>query len=332
MKKESRIFVSGHRGLAGSAILRCLEGQGYTSLITRTRQQLDLTNKERVFDFFLNERPEYVFLAAARVGGLNDSILHPVEFISENLAIQWNVIEASFHSRVKRLLFLGSSCIYSNDSPRPLKEASFNSGRLEPTNRAHSTAKIAGIEHCWAYNRQYNTQYLCALSANLYGPNDNYDLESGHALAALIRKMHEAKEYDKPSISLWGSGKAKREFLYSADLAEACCHLIALPDEAVTPVFCQDDIPPVVNISSGKEISIYELALLIQRIVGYEGEIIWDHSKPGGVLSKIMDVSLIGRLGWRAQEELASGIEKTYHHYLTYEREQKWSKKHSLPV
>ncbi|AAO90232.1 GDP-L-fucose synthase family protein [Coxiella burnetii] len=321
MQKDAPIFVTGHRGLAGSAILRRLKKQGYSSLITRTHQELDLTNKEKVFEFFANNCPEYVFLAAARVGGINDSNLHPVDFIRDNLAIQWNVIEASFRYKVKRLLFLGSSCIYSNDAPRPLKEIYFNSGKLEPTNRAYSTAKIAGIEHCWAYNRQYKTQYLCAMPTNLFGPNDNYDLENGHVVASLISKIHQAKEQKKPNFVLWGSGKAKREFLYSDDLAEACCHLMNLPDDIVKSVFGQDDQPPIVNIGSGKEISIYELALLIQDIIGYQGDIIWDHSKPDGALTKVMDVSLMQYLGWSAREGLVSGIKKTYQYYLSYERQ-----------
>lgn len=321
MNKDSRILITGHRGLAGSAILRCLEKQGYKSLITRTRQELDLKNKEEVFQFFASQCPEYVFLAAARVGGIYDSIRHPVDFISDNLAIQWNVIEASFHYKVKRLLFLGSSCIYSNDSPRPLKEIYFNSGRLEPTNRAYSTAKITGIEHCWAYNRQYNTQYICAMPTNLFGPHDNYDLNNGHVLASLIRKIHEAKEQRKPNFVLWGSGNARREFLYSDDLGRACCHLMSLPDDIIQSVFGQDDIPPIVNIGSGKEISIYELALLIRLVIGYEGDIIWDRTKPDGALSKVMDVSLMRQLGWEAQENFTSCIKKTYQYYLAHERE-----------
>ncbi len=319
MDKQARIFVSGHRGLAGSAILRCLESQGYKSLITRTHGELDLTDREKVFDFFASQRPEYVFLAAARVGGIYDSIMHPVDLISDNLAIQWNVIEASFRFKVKRLLFLGSSCIYSNDSPRPLKEVYFNSGKLEPTNRAYSTAKITGIEHCWAYNRQYKTQFLSAMPANLFGPYDNYDLDNGHVLASLIRKVHEAKEQNRPNFVLWGSGRARREFLYSDDLGRACCHLMNLPDDVVQSVFGQDDVPPIVNIGSGKEISIYELALIIRRVVGYEGDIVWDHTRPDGAISKIMDVSLMQRLGWEAQENFVDCISKTYQFYLEHE-------------
>lgn len=320
MEKDARIYVAGHKGLAGSAIMNQLRLLGYENLIVRRHDELDLTDTRRVFKFFQESQPEYVFIAAARVGGIYDSSMHPVDFIRDNLSIQWNIIEASFRVKVRRLLFLGSSCIYSNDCPRPIKEEYFNSGRLEPTNRAYSAAKIAGIQHCWAYNCQYGTEYICAMPTNLFGPNDKYDLQNGHVLASLIRKFHEAKEQNLPGVSIWGTGKARREFLSSDDFARACCHLMNLSKEIVQGEFCSQDRPPIVNIGTGKEIAIWDLALLIKQVVGYKGGISCDVSKPDGTLSKKLDISLISKLGWEPQVGLVDGIENAYQSFLDKKR------------
>ncbi len=316
MNKNSKIFVAGHRGLVGSALVRYLTAHQYHTILTQSHAELDLMNQDAVFSFFAQNQPEYVFLAAARVGGIYDNNMFPVEFIRNNLAIQWNVIEACFRFKVKRLLFLGSSCIYPIDCPRPIKESSFCSGYLEPTNQAYAIAKIAGIEHCWSYNRQYQTQFLCAMPTNLYGPNDNYDLEKSHVLPALIRKIHEAKCNAAPSVLLWGSGRPCREFLYVDDLAEACCYVMTLSDALVKHYFSSLERAPIINIGSGKEISIYELAQLISGIVGYTGELILDCSKPDGVMSKVMDVSLINELGWHSKTSLETGIKQAYQSFL----------------
>ncbi len=322
MNKEAKIYIAGHRGLAGSAILRHLTASGYENHITRTHAELELMDKSAVFDFFSAERPDYVFLAAARVGGIHDNNTHPVEFIRDNLAIQWNVIEACYQYKVKRLLFLGSSCIYPIDCPRPIKETSFCSGRLEPTNQAYAMAKIAGIEHCWSYNRQYKTQFLCVMPTNLYGLNDNYDLEKSHVLAALIRKLHEAKQTGQERVLLWGTGKPRREFLHSSDLAEACCRIMSLSYETVSEYFSDRSRPPIINVGSGKEISIFDLAQLIKQVVGYEGQIEWDATKPDGVASKVMDVSLINELGWKSRILLEQGIRSAYQSYLVTDDQQ----------
>lgn len=317
MNRDSKIFIAGHRGLVGSSLVRYLERHDFHNLLLRTRSQLDLTEKQSVFAFFREHRPEYVFLAAAKVGGIYANMTYPVEFIRDNLAIQWNVIEACHEFKVKRLLFLGSSCIYPVDCPRPISEESFCSGRLEPTNQAYAIAKIAGIEQCWSHNRQNGAQFLCAMPTNMYGPNDNYDFQNSHVLPALIRKMHEAKIEGSEQVLLWGSGSPRREFLYSDDLAEACCHIMNLPNEIVVNYFSDHSRPPIINVGTGKEVSILELAHLIKDIVGYEGALQWDTTKPDGVLSKVMDVNLINELGWSSSTPIKQGIAQAYESFLS---------------
>lgn len=316
MNKESKIYISGHTGLVGSAILRYLQKHKYTNIVISSRKELDLMNKEAVFSFFERMRPEYVVLAAARVGGIFDNKTYPVEFIRDNLAIQWNVIEACFKHQVKRLLFLGSSCIYPVDCPRPIKETDFLSGRLEPTNQAYAVAKIAGIEQCWSYNRQFGSRFLCAMPTNLYGPNDNYDLTKSHVLAALIRKIHVAKAQNLKSLLLWGSGEPNREFLHVDDLAVACCHILNLNDNETDKLLSRGDHPPIINVGSGEELSIKALAQMIKEIIGFKGLIQWDTTKPDGVKSKMMDVSLMRQLGWESCISLQEGIQKTYQSFL----------------
>jgi GDP-L-fucose synthase len=316
MKNDSRIFVAGHNGLVGSSIYRHLTDSGYSDILVRNRAELNLEERESVFEFFAAHKPEFVFVAAAKVGGIYANNTYPVEFIRNNIAIQWNIIEACHKFNVQRLIFLGSSCIYPVDCPRPIKETYFCSGSLEPTNRAYAIAKISGIEHCWSYNRQMNTQYLCLMPTNMYGPNDNYHLENSHVLPAMIRKMHDAKQQGLGEMQLWGSGKPKREFLYSDDLASACCHFMNLPSDTVTEYFCNDERPPIINVGTGKEISIFDLAYMIKDIIGYEGKIAWDASKPDGVLSKVMDVTLGEELGWKAQVSLRDGIGRAYKSFL----------------
>src|SRR6266481_1277974 len=305
MDKNAKIYIAGHRGLVGSALMRNLEVKGYTNLITRTREELDLTEQTAVNDFFARERPEYVFLAAAKVGGIHANNIYPAEFIRDNLAIQTNVIHAAYKNNVKRLLFLGSNCIYPRDCPQPIREEYLLTGPLESTNRPYALAKIAGIEMCWSYNRQYGTRYLAAMPINLYGPGDNYDLNNSHVLPALIRKFHEAKVNHQPTVSVWGSGTPKREFLHSDDMADACVYLMDLPDDQFNRLVGSDESasgqfePPLVNVGVGTDISIKELAELVGRIIGYEGEIVFDASKPDGTMRKVLDVSKIKGLGWK---------------------------------
>jgi GDP-L-fucose synthase len=315
MDKSAKIYVAGHRGLVGSALMRNLQAAGYSNLLTRTHAELDLTQQEAVSDFFAAEKPEYVFLAAAKVGGIYANNTFPAEFMRDNLAIQTNVIHASYQHGVKRLLFLGSSCIYPKFAPQPMKEEHLLTGELEPTNRPYALAKIAGIEQCWSYNRQYGTQFLAVMPTNLYGPADNYDLNNSHVLPALIRKFHEAKQANSPTVSVWGSGTPRRELMYSDDMADACVYLINLPDDQYQPLLAadrNDGLPPVINIGVGDDITIIDLARLVQLIVGYEGEIELDASKPDGTPRKLMDVSRLASLGWRAKTSLADGIKLAY--------------------
>lgn len=315
MDKNAKIYVAGHRGLVGSALMRQLALQGYSNIVTRTHLELDLTNQQSVADFFATEKPEYVFLAAAKVGGIHANNTYPAEFIQENLAIQNNVIHQSYVAGVKRLLFLGSSCIYPRDCPQPIKEEYLLTGPLESTNRPYALAKIAGIELCWSYNRQYGTQYLAVMPTNLYGVGDNYHPENSHVIPALIRKFHEAKVNNQATVSVWGTGTPKREFLYSDDMAEACLFILNLPSEEFKPLLASDrndGLPPLLNLGSGKDLSIAELANLVKEVVDFKGGIIFDTSKPNGTLQKVMNVSLLDTLGWQYTVGLREGLALAY--------------------
>lgn len=311
MNKNSKIYVAGHRGLVGSALMRQLRARGYRHLVTRTHAELDLTNQPAVQAFFSRQKPEYVLLAAAKVGGIQANTTYPAEFIQQNLAIQTNVIHEAWRNKVQRLLFLGSSCIYPKNCPQPIREEYLLTGELEPTNRPYALAKIAGIEMCWSYNRQYGTRYIAAMPTNLYGPNDNYDLDDSHVLPALIRKMHEAKTNNAREVVVWGTGTPKREFLYSDDMADACLYLMEQQDGRLQSLF-NDAQPPLVNVGCGEDISIKELAELVKDIVGFSGSFTFDTSKPDGTTRKLMDVSKIRGLGWQADTSLRQGVKLTY--------------------
>ncbi len=314
MRPESKIFVAGHRGLVGSALIRCLKKKGYNNIVTRRHSDLDLTSQEAVRDFFSCQRPEYVFLAAAKVGGIHANNTYPAEFIHQNLIIQDNVIHQSWSSGVKRLLFLGSSCIYPRDCPQPMKEEYLLTGSLELTNRPYAVAKIAGIESCWAYNRQYGSHFLSVMPTNLYGPGDNYDLKNSHVLPALIRKMHEAKVQGDSKVVAWGTGSPYREFLYSDDMADACVFLMKLPDSELSEVL-SSAYPPLINIGCGTDLTIRDLVALVQEIVGFTGVVEWDNSKPDGTPRKLLDVTRLRSLGWNPRTELAEGVRAAYADY-----------------
>ncbi len=311
MEKTSRIYVAGHRGLVGSAICRGLARQGYNDLVLRTHSELDLTEAGAVRAFFESERPEYVFLAAAKVGGILANDTYPADFIRENLSIQTNVIDASYRCSVKRLLFLGSSCIYPKLCPQPMREEHLMTGPLEPTNRPYALAKIAGIEMCWAYNRQYGTKYLAAMPTNLYGPGDNFDLKNSHVLPALMRKVVEARARGEKTITVWGTGTPRRELLYSEDLGEACIFLLNLADDVYGKLLNEDEAP-LVNIGTGEDLTIRELAELVCRVLEYRGTLDFDTSRPDGTARKLMDGSRIHGLGWHATTSLEEGIRLTY--------------------
>ena len=311
MNKDSRIYIAGHRGLVGSAILQRLQNAGYTRLLTRTHAELDLTDAVAVERFFQEEKPERVVLAAARVGGILANIRHPADFIRENLFIQNNVIEQSRLAGVERLLFLGSSCIYPKLCPQPIREDYLLTGELEPTNRPYALAKIAGIEMCWSYNRQYGTKYLAAMPTNLYGPGDNFDPTTSHVLPAMMLKVSEAIANGRDSIELWGTGTPRRELMYSEDLAQACLHLMELP-EARLDEFLEGDHPPLINIGTGEDVTIRELAELVSRELGFSGTLVFDTTKPDGTPRKLLDVTRINALGWKATTGLIEGIRKTY--------------------
>lgn len=317
MKFDARIYIAGHRGLVGSAIMRRLQKAGYTNLVTRTHAELDLTDQPAVRDFFEQEKPEYVFLAAAKVGGILANDTYPAEFIHENLAIQTSVIQESYRAGVKRLLFLGSSCIYPRDCPQPIKEEYLLTGPLESTNRAYAVAKIAGIEMCWSYNRQYGTRFLAAMPTNLYGPGDNYDLETSHVLPALIRKMHEAKARGDREVVVWGSGTPRREFLYSDDMADACLFLMNLSEKTFASITTHPASPPLINLGVGTDLTIRELAELIARIVGFDGSLRQDASKPDGTPRKLLDVGRLSALGWHPVVSLEAGVALAYDDFLT---------------
>jgi len=304
MPKDSRIYIAGHRGLVGSAILRKLKDSGYVNLICKTHRELDLTRQERVEAFFDRERPEYVFLAAAKVGGIGANSAYPAEFIYQNLAIQTNIIHASHRFEVEKLLFLGSSCIYPRDCPQPMKEEYLLSGYLEATNAPYAIAKIAGIEMCRSYNRQYGVRFISVMPTNLYGPNDNFDLETSHVLPALIRKFHEAKVDGRKAVEIWGTGTPRREFLHVDDLADACVFLMDTYDGS-----------EIVNIGVGRDLTIRELAEMIAEIVHFEGDLRFDAGKPDGTPVKRLDVSRLRALGWEAKIPLRQGLEETYGWY-----------------
>lgn len=311
MNKDSRIFIAGHRGLVGSAIHRELERLGYTRIITRPRAELDLLNTTAVNDFFAEEKPEYVFLAAAKVGGILANNTYPADFIRDNLILQSNIIDASYRNGVKRLLFLGSSCIYPKMAPQPMPESCLLTGPLEPTNRPYALAKIAGIEMCWSYNRQYGTHYLAAMPTNLYGPGDNYDLANSHVLPALIRKTAEAIRTKAPAVTVWGSGTPRRELLYSDDLAQACVFLMNLDEERYNTLL-SDVEPPLINIGTGEDVTIRQLAETVAKVLGFEGALEFDATKPDGTPRKLMDVSRLHSLGWHHTTGLEEGIRRTW--------------------
>jgi len=317
MDKEARIYVAGHRGLVGSALLRRLAARGYGNFLTRSHTELDLIEQRAVEDFFRDNRPDYVFLAAARVGGIYANNSYPAEFIRENLAVQNNVLEAAHQYGARRLLFLGSSCIYPRDCPQPIKEAYLMSGPLEPTNSAYAVAKIAGIESCRAYNRQYGSRFLAVMPTNLYGPGDNYDLQNSHVLPALIRKMHEAKTRGEDEVAIWGTGEPRREFLYSDDMAEACCFLMDLPDPRFDALLGDPTTPALINIGSGADLRIAELARLVADVVGFGGRLRQDASKPDGTPRKLLDVSRLKALGWVPTKGMEEGIKAAYQDFLS---------------
>lgn len=311
MDQNSRIYVAGHRGLVGSAICRKLQDLGFTNLLVRTHAELDLGNARATADFFESEKPEYVFLAAAKVGGILANDTYPADFIYKNLSIQTNVIDASYRAGVRRLIFLGSSCIYPKLCPQPIKEEYLLTGPLEMTNRAYAIAKIAGIEMCWAYNRQFGTQYLSVMPTNIYGPEDNYDANTSHMLPALIRRVAEAKSEGRRQLIVWGSGTPRRELLYSDDLADACVFLANLPEGEYGKLL-SDAAAPLINVGTNTDLTIREIAELVCRVLEYDGEIILDPSKPDGTPRKLLDSSRLNALGWQAHTSLEHGIQMAY--------------------
>ena len=315
MDLNAKIYVAGHRGLVGSALMRQLITLGYNNLITRSHAELDLTDLTSVREFFARERPAYVFLAAAKVGGIVANSTYPAEFIYSNLAIQNNVIHSAWEFGLERMLFLGSSCIYPRDCPQPIKEEYLLTGPLEPTNRPYALAKIAGVEMCNAYNRQYGTKFLAAMPTNLYGPNDSYDLQNSHVLPALIRKMHEAKVRTDKEVAVWGTGAPCREFLYSDDLADACVFLMNLPEAEFTSLLSSDSFP-IVNIGYGEDVTIRELAEAIKDTVKFNGVLRFDPSKPDGTPRKLLNIERLIRLGWKAKTTLREGLQLAYADYL----------------
>lgn len=316
MTKTSKIYVAGHRGLVGSAILKNLTSKGFSNIVTRTHAELDLTNQQAVAEFFAQEKPEYVFLAAAKVGGIVANNTYRADFIYENLAIQNNVIHQSYVHGVKKLLFLGSTCIYPKNAPQPMKEEYLLTSELEYTNEPYAIAKISGIKMCESYNLQYSTNFISVMPTNLYGPNDNFDLETSHVLPALMRKIHEAKLRGDKEVEIWGSGKPRREFLYSEDMADACVFVMENVDFKDLIEDKKEIRNTHLNIGTGEDISIRELAELIQHIVGYEGALIYNTSKPDGTMIKLTNPSKLHALGWKHQVELEEGIRKVYSWFL----------------
>lgn len=305
MEKSAKIYVAGHRGMVGSAIVRCLQAQGYENIVTRTSKELDLRRQDQVEKFFAEEKPDYVFLAAAKVGGIMANSKHPADFMYDNMILEMNVIKAAYDNQVKKLMFLGSSCIYPRMAPQPMPESCLLTSALEQTNEAYALAKISGLKYCEYLNRQYNTDYISVMPTNLYGPNDNYHPEHSHVLPALIRRFHEAKEAGLSSVTIWGTGTPLREFLYVDDLADACVYLMNTYSGNET-----------VNLGTGKELTIKELAETVKRVVGYEGTIEFDTSKPDGTPRKLLDVSKLEKLGWKYKTELEDGIRLAYDDFL----------------
>lgn len=309
MVPGAKIYIAGHKGLVGSAILRKLKSLGYSNFVYKTKDELDLERQIEVEDFFKREKPEYVFLAAALVGGIYANNIYPADFIYDNLIIQTNVIQSAYKNQVKKLLFLGSSCIYPKHTSQPIKEEHLLDGKLEPTNEPYAVAKIAGIKLCQSYNRQYNTNYISVMPTNLYGENDNFDLQNSHVLPAMIRKFHDAKISRSPAVTIWGTGKPRREFMHVDDLADACVFLMKNYNSG-----------EIINIGTGEDVSILEAASLIKRTVKYDGKIVFDGSKPDGSPRKLLDVSKINKLGWKAKIKLEDGIRMTYEWYCRNEK------------
>lgn len=326
MNLNSKIYIAGHQGLVGSALVRQLKLRGYKNLVVRNHKELDLINQQSVIDFFQEEKPEYIILAAAKVGGIYSNNTYPADFIFSNLAIQTNIIHQSFLFGVKRLLFLGSSCIYPRDCPQPIKEEYLLTGVLEKTNQPYAIAKIAGIEMCRSYNRQYGTNNLAVMPTNLFGPNDTYHAENSHVIPAMINKFTKAKDKKDSTVTLWGTGKPRREFLYVDDMAEACILLMNLEDKIFKSLLSYDDeinISSFINIGSGKDLSISELAELVRETVGFKGKIIFDASKPDGTMRKLLDSSRLNKLGWRPALDLKSGLQKTYEDFISMHNQSK---------
>ena len=311
MALDAKIYVAGHRGMVGGAIVRQLKSLGYHNIITRSHSELDLVNQADVTSFFEAEKPQFVFLAAAKVGGIQANNIYRGDFIYQNLMIQNNVIHASYVNGVDRLMFLGSSCIYPKLSPQPIKEEYLLTGSLEQTNQPYAIAKISGIEMCWSYNRQFGTKYLAVMPTNLYGPGDNYHPENSHVIPGLIRRAHEFKLRNEPEFVVWGTGTPRREFLYCEDMAKACVYLINLTEEKYK-TFIGDSQPPLINIGVGKDLTIEELARAICEVVGYKGKLVFDHSKPDGTMQKLLDVSIINKIGWYATTSMHDGLKLAY--------------------
>jgi GDP-L-fucose synthase len=313
MNKTAKIFVAGHRGLVGSAMLRRLQSAGFNNIVTRPRAALDLLDAPAVEQFFVTEKPRHVVLAAARVGGILANAAYSAEFIRENVLIQTNIIHQAWLHGVEQLLFLGSSCIYPRECPQPIREEYFMTGPLEKTNSAYAVAKIAGVEMCHAYNRQYGTRYVCVMPTNLYGAFDNFDLQTSHVLPAMLRKFHEGKISKNPVV-LWGTGTPRREFLHADDMADACVHIMTQAPERLAGLFSAD-VPPLINIGCGEDLTIRELAQLVADVVGYHGQPEWDASKPDGTMRKLLDVSRLSALGWQPSISLREGVEKVYERF-----------------
>ena len=311
MEKISKIYIAGHDGLVGSALVRKFNNNGYANLLTRHYTELDLRQQADVTAFFQKEKPEFVVLAAAKVGGILANNTYPAEFIYDNLAIEINIIHAAWKTGVRRLIFLGSSCIYPRECPQPMKESHLLTGPLESTNEPYAIAKIAGIKMCQSYNRQYGTRYFALMPTNLYGPNDNFNLETSHVLPALMRKFHEAKTSGAKTVTVWGTGTPRREFLHVDDLADACLHIISL-DEPVYEKLVSENVTPLVNVGCGKDQTIAEMAQIIRNVTGFKGDIVYDRSKPDGTPQKLLDVSLLTRLGWQQTIPLEKGLAMTY--------------------
>lgn len=318
MEHGAKIFVAGHRGMVGSAIVRKLEQAGYRNLLLKTSSELDLRNQAAVAAFFKQEQPDYVFLAAARVGGIIANSTRKAEFIYDNLMIQTNVIHEAWKNNVKRLLFLGSTCIYPKFAPQPIRESDLLTSSLEPSNDAYAIAKIAGIYQCRSYNQQYGTRFLAAMPNNLYGPGDNYDLTGSHVLPALLRKFHEAKQSGSPNVTVWGTGTPLREFMHVDDLADASSFLMLLDDDCYEELLTYSDAPALINVGSGQEISIANLARMVQQVVGFEGELVFDTDKPDGTPRKLADSSRLHALGWKHQIELEDGVRDAYRWFVKH--------------